>query len=123
MVANAVYAERSPGAPLCFEVAGKGPRQNYKTHVFQVCAITDAFVMGMRRHVWTAHLFNTSQGAFAGIREMIAVIADKNAEASIGLHARLGFTEVGRMGRVGFKFGRWLGTVTMQKSLKKRRKG
>ena len=59
----------------------------------------------------------------AGIREMIAVIADKNAEASIGLHARLGFTEVGRMGRVGFKFGRWLGTVTMQKSLKKRRRG
>ncbi|NII50380.1 GNAT family N-acetyltransferase [Frigoribacterium endophyticum] len=59
----------------------------------------------------------------AGIREMVAVIADKNAEASIRLHESLGFTEVGRMGRVGFKFGRWLGTVTMQKSLKKRRRG
>jgi L-amino acid N-acyltransferase YncA len=57
----------------------------------------------------------------AGIREMVAVIADKNAEASVALHARLGFVEVGRMGRVGFKFGRWLGTITMQKSLKRRR--
>ena len=56
-----------------------------------------------------------------GIREMVAVIADRAADASIRLHASLGFVEVGRMGRVGFKFGRYLGTVTMQKSLRKRR--
>ncbi|GAA2984848.1 phosphinothricin acetyltransferase [Microbacterium terrae] len=53
-----------------------------------------------------------------GIREMVAVISDKGAEASIALHEKLGFVEVGRMGRVGFKFGRWLGTVYLQKSLK-----
>jgi phosphinothricin acetyltransferase len=58
--------------------------------------------------------------AEAGIREIIAVIADKSADASIRLHASYGFKEVGRMGRVGFKFDRWLGTVTMQKSIKKR---
>ena len=52
-----------------------------------------------------------------GIRELVAVISDKGAEASIALHEKLGFGEVGRMGRVGFKFGRWLGTVYMQKSL------
>ncbi|MCX6501835.1 MAG: GNAT family N-acetyltransferase [Microbacterium sp.] len=57
-----------------------------------------------------------------GIRELVAVISDKGAEASIALHERLGFTEVGRMGRVGFKFGRWLGTVYLQKSLKPARK-
>lgn len=56
----------------------------------------------------------------AGIREIIAVIADQGAEASIALHEKLGFKEVGRMGRVGFKFDRWLGTVTMQKSLRKK---
>jgi len=56
----------------------------------------------------------------AGIREIIAVIADRNADASIRLHAAYGFDEIGRMGRVGYKFGRWLGTVLMQKSLKKR---
>jgi phosphinothricin acetyltransferase len=54
----------------------------------------------------------------AGIRQMVAVISDKGAEGSVALHERLGFVEVGRMGRVGFKFDRWLGTIYMQKSLK-----
>ncbi|MFT4028996.1 MAG: GNAT family N-acetyltransferase [Protaetiibacter sp.] len=54
----------------------------------------------------------------AGIKEVIAVIADKGADASIAMHRSFGFKEVGRMGKVGYKFGRWLGTVLMQKSLK-----
>ncbi len=54
----------------------------------------------------------------AGIKEIIAVIADKGAEASIELHRQYGFKDIGHMGKVGFKFGRWLGTVLMQKSLK-----
>jgi L-amino acid N-acyltransferase YncA len=54
----------------------------------------------------------------AGVKEVLAVIADRGAEASIALHLRFGFKEIGHMGRVGFKFGRWLGTVLMQKSLK-----
>jgi phosphinothricin acetyltransferase len=54
----------------------------------------------------------------AGVKEVIAVIADKGADASIAMHARFGFKEIGHMGKVGFKFGRWLGTVLMQKSLK-----
>lgn len=54
----------------------------------------------------------------AGIKEIIAVIADKGADASIAMHKKFGFKEIGHMGRVGFKFDRWLGTVLMQKSLK-----
>ncbi|WP_207453180.1 GNAT family N-acetyltransferase [Desertivibrio insolitus] len=54
----------------------------------------------------------------AGIKEMIAVIADQGADASIRLHEAYGFKQIGHMGKVGFKFGRWLGTVLMQKSLK-----
>lgn len=54
----------------------------------------------------------------AGLKEMIAVIADRGAEASIALHAEYGFKETGHMGRVGYKFDRWLGTVLMEKSLK-----
>lgn len=54
----------------------------------------------------------------AGIRQMVAIISDKGAEASVALHEKLGFVEVGRLGRVGFKFGRWLGTIQLQKSLK-----
>ncbi len=53
----------------------------------------------------------------SGIHQMVAVISDKGAEASIALHEKLGFVEVGRMGRVGFKFGRWLGTIYLQKQL------
>jgi phosphinothricin acetyltransferase len=55
----------------------------------------------------------------AGMKEVIAVIADRGAEASIAMHKRFGFKEVGHMGKVGFKFGRWLGTYMLQKSLKK----
>jgi phosphinothricin acetyltransferase len=58
----------------------------------------------------------------AGIKEVIAVIADKGADASIAMHENFGFTKIGEMGKVGFKFGRWLGTVLMQKSLKPARK-
>ncbi|MHC2184583.1 GNAT family N-acetyltransferase [Rathayibacter agropyri] len=53
-----------------------------------------------------------------GIRQVMAVIADKGAEASLAMHAQFGFVEVGRMGRVGFKFERWLSTVLLQKTLK-----
>jgi L-amino acid N-acyltransferase YncA len=60
--------------------------------------------------------------AEAGVKEVIAVIADRGADASIQMHKNFGFTEVGRMGKVGFKFGRWLGTVLLQKSLKKPKK-
>jgi phosphinothricin acetyltransferase len=47
---------------------------------------------------------------------MIAGIEAANA-GSIGLHASLGFAEVGRMPEVGCKFGRWLDLVFMQKRL------
>jgi L-amino acid N-acyltransferase YncA len=56
----------------------------------------------------------------AGVKEVIAVIADRGAESSIALHERFGFRKTGEMGRVGYKFGRWLGIVMLQKSLKKR---
>ena len=53
----------------------------------------------------------------AGVREIVAVIADRGADASVRLHERFGFRQTGTMGRVGYKFDRWLGVVLMQKSL------
>jgi phosphinothricin acetyltransferase len=53
----------------------------------------------------------------AGYREIIAVIGDSENQASIGLHAKLGFVHVGTLKNVGFKFGRWLDSVIMQRSL------
>lgn len=39
---------------------------------------------------------------------------DAESEASLRLHADLGFVEVGRLREVGHKFGRWLDVVFMQ---------
>lgn len=49
-----------------------------------------------------------------GIRQIVAVIADEGAAASIRLHERQGFREVGRLRDVGFKFGVWRGIVQLQ---------
>jgi len=46
---------------------------------------------------------------------MARIVGDH--EASIGLHASLGFTEVGTEREVGRKFGRWLDVVLMQRLL------
>lgn len=48
-----------------------------------------------------------------GHRAIIAQI-DGGQAASIALHARFGFEQVGRLSQVGFKFGRWLDVVIME---------
>lgn len=52
----------------------------------------------------------------AGFREMVAVIGGPEP-ASVALHARLGFTEAGRLRNVGIKFGRSLDVLFMQRSV------
>ncbi|WP_020185152.1 GNAT family N-acetyltransferase [Methylopila sp. 73B] len=51
------------------------------------------------------------------LRQMIAVIGDSANAGSVAVHARAGFRMVGAMTDVGFKFGRWLDTVIMQRPL------
>lgn len=53
----------------------------------------------------------------AGFRQMIAVIGDAANTASIAVHREAGFRLVGTLEAVGFKFGRWLGSVLMQRQL------
>jgi len=52
-----------------------------------------------------------------GFRQMIAVIGDSDNVGSIGLHASLGFRNVGVMKAVGMKFGQWVDVVYMQRPL------
>jgi L-amino acid N-acyltransferase YncA len=52
-----------------------------------------------------------------GFRQMIAVIGDSNQAASIALHRAAGFRLVGTIAVVGFKHGRWLDSVLMQREL------
>ncbi|MET9252753.1 N-acetyltransferase family protein [Streptomyces sp. NPDC003717] len=58
--------------------------------------------------------------AAAGVRQVIAVIADTGGDASTALHRRHGFAEAGRLTGVGHKLGRAVDTVLMQRALTSR---
>lgn len=50
-------------------------------------------------------------------RQMIAVIGNSANAGSIALHRRHGFVQAGVLHDVGFKFGRWVDSVLMQRPL------
>ena len=52
-----------------------------------------------------------------GYRQMIAVIGDSDQAASIGVHKACGFESAGNLKSIGWKFGKWLDTPLMQRSL------
>jgi phosphinothricin acetyltransferase len=52
-----------------------------------------------------------------GLRQLVAVIGDSDNAGSVGLHRTLGFQPAGLLPEVGFKHGRWLDVVLMQKAL------
>jgi L-amino acid N-acyltransferase YncA len=52
-----------------------------------------------------------------GYRQVIAVIGDSGNTPSIALHARHGFLRVGTLRSTGWKFGRWVDSVLMQRPL------
>jgi L-amino acid N-acyltransferase YncA len=52
-----------------------------------------------------------------GYRQMVAVIGGRETIASIRLHEALGFAHMGILRSVGFKFGRWVDIVLMQRAL------
>jgi L-amino acid N-acyltransferase YncA len=52
-----------------------------------------------------------------GARQVIAVIAYTGDEASVRLHEAFGFSRAGLLASVGFKHGRWIDTLLMQRSL------
>jgi L-amino acid N-acyltransferase YncA len=57
------------------------------------------------------------QAQAVGTRKLIAVIGDSANAASIGVHRSLGFTTVGVLKSCGWKFGKWLDIVLMEKTL------
>ncbi len=50
-------------------------------------------------------------------RQMLAMIGNSGNAASIALHSRMGFQPIGTLHAVGFKLGRWVDAVLMQRSL------
>lgn len=52
-----------------------------------------------------------------GYRQLIAMVGDSNNQGSLKVHQQVGFTEIGTLKDVGFKHGRWLDTVLLQRTL------
>jgi phosphinothricin acetyltransferase len=71
---------------------------------------------GIGRALLERLIADTQDGGF---RQMIAVIGDSANTASIELHRAAGFRLVGTFDNAGFKFGRWLDSVLMQRPLGK----
>lgn len=69
---------------------------------------------GIGRLLLSALIAACEQGPW---RQMVAVIGDSGNAASIALHARAGFRMTGTLEAVGFKLGRWVDTVLMQRPL------
>jgi L-amino acid N-acyltransferase YncA len=69
---------------------------------------------GLGRLLLRHLLADAEAGSF---RQMIAVIGDSANTASIALHASNGFRLIGTLQSIGFKHGRWLDTVMMQRPL------
>ena len=72
----------------------------------------DAAGQGLGRRLLTEL---ARQAEAAGVRKLLAVIGDSGNAGSIGVHRALGFTPVGTIANCGWKFGRWLDIVIMEK--------
>ncbi len=52
-----------------------------------------------------------------GYRQLIAIVGDSANLASIRLHEKHGFTRAGQLKSIGFKFGRWVDSVILQREI------
>ena len=91
------------------------PRPAYKFSVEDSIYIDkDAVGQGVGRALLPVLI---EQCAKLGKKQMVAVIGDSASTPSIRLHASCGFRMVGTLENIGFKFGRWLDSVLMQRPL------
>jgi phosphinothricin acetyltransferase len=103
------------------EVVGYAYASPYRARSAYRFSIENSVYVDHRRHragigraLLTALIARCEAGAW---RQMIAVIGDSANAGSIGLHRALGFEDAGVGRAFGFKFGRWVDVVWMQKTL------
>src|ERR1700722_1660344 len=106
----------APGEIAGYAYAGAyRPRPAYRWSVEDSVYVAPSM---HRRGIGTAllgHLIAAAEQR--GFRQMTAVIGDSAQTPSIALHRALGFRQIGAVESVGFKLGRWLDTVLMQRAL------
>jgi len=91
------------------------PRPGYRfTAEDSVYVAKDAVGRGVGRALLQAVI---DRCANLGLRQLMAIIGDSDNAASIGLHQALGFSRIGVARNVGFKHGRWVDLVWMQRAL------
>ncbi|MDZ4375332.1 MAG: N-acetyltransferase family protein [Phenylobacterium sp.] len=110
-----VVAE-ADGRVLGFAYAGPfRPRAAYRYTVEDSVYVSpEAVGRGVGRAVLAAVI---AECEILGMRQVVAVIGDSDNAASIGLHRALGFQDAGVGRSFGFKHGRWVDIVWMQKPL------
>jgi L-amino acid N-acyltransferase YncA len=103
------------------ELAGYAYAGPYRTRPAYRFTVEDSIYVDPNAHrrgigrVLLARLIEESERR--GFRQMLAVIGDSAQAPSIAVHRALGFRMVGNFENVGFKFGRWLDSVLMQRDL------
>lgn len=110
-----LVAERD-GQVMGYAYAGNWrPRPAYKFSVEDSIYIDkDAIGQGVGRALLPVLIAECTK---RGKRQMVAVIGDSAQTPSIRLHASCGFEMTGTLKSIGFKFGRWLDSVLMQRPL------
>jgi L-amino acid N-acyltransferase YncA len=102
-------------------VAGYAYAALYRTRVAYRNTLEDSIYIDPdfhRRGIGRALLDRlVKESEACGFRQMVAVIGDSAQLGSIALHRAAGFRMVGTFEAVGYKFGRWIDTVMMQRAL------
>jgi L-amino acid N-acyltransferase YncA len=102
-------------------IAGYAYAGPYRPRIAYRHTVEDSVYVHPRAHrhgvgrLLLAELIAQAEGG--GFRQMIAVIGDSANAASIELHRSLGFLPVGTFANIGYKHGRWLDSVLMQRAL------
>lgn len=91
------------------------PRPAYRHTIEDSVYVRDGFAgNGVGRELLRDLIKRCESGPW---RQMLAVIGDSANAGSIGLHGSQGFRQIGRLDAVGFKFGRWVDSILMQRPL------
>lgn len=91
------------------------PRPAYRHTIEDSVYVRDGFAgNGVGRELLRDLIKRCESGPW---RQMLAVIGDSANVGSIGLHGSQGFRQIGRLDAVGFKFGRWVDSILMQRPL------
>ncbi|RMD64182.1 MAG: N-acetyltransferase family protein [Alphaproteobacteria bacterium] len=114
----AEITEPATAAPVVQGYAYAGPYRTRPGYRFTVENSIYVAPGGQRRGLGRALLEALIRRCTAaGYRQMVAVIGDSANVASIRLHESFGFERVGVLRSVGFKFGRWVDSVLLQRPL------